>query len=212
MAAASTRAREMLKKALTAAKAGRSSEASRVLLESTAATTGVNSYRHQFLNAMRRIDAARRTTGSTYGQFKVDALYFRDSDFFRYRSNLDGAVIIMELPGSDQPQLFIASRTTIRRRYQALRRSPWRKHSLSAVYDPLRARGGRKLSFWRIRPSATRARYGEPSSGHDGDGSCSAWTSKWRVPQSSSARTDSIARLPLRHALGELALRIVSLW
>jgi len=90
-------------------------------------------YKHQFFNAFY---GSTRLYDLDDNDFKVDALYFRDSDFFRYRANLDGAVIVMELPGTDEGQLFCLANDNSAK-YQAFRTSPLPQAFPVGFYDPL---------------------------------------------------------------------------
>jgi hypothetical protein len=89
-------------------------------------------YKHQFFNALY---GSTRLYDLDDTDFKVDALYFRDSDFFRYRAHLDGAVIIMELPGTDETKLFCLANDHSAK-YQTFRTSPLAQTFPVGFYDP----------------------------------------------------------------------------
>lgn len=88
-------------------------------------------HKHQFFNAFY---GATRLYDIDDTNYKVDGLYFRDSDFFRYRAVLAGAVITMQI--GDECQLFCLCNDHSPG-YEAFRQSPIAKAFPVGLYDPL---------------------------------------------------------------------------
>jgi hypothetical protein len=88
-------------------------------------------HKHQFFNAFY---GATRLYDIDDTSYKVDGLYSRDSDLFRYRALLDGAVITMEI--GDECQLFCLCNNHSPN-YQAFRVSPLAQAFPVGLYDPL---------------------------------------------------------------------------
>ncbi|MFL6600171.1 MAG: hypothetical protein ACJ8R9_02475 [Steroidobacteraceae bacterium] len=88
-------------------------------------------YKEQFFNAFY---------GSTLlfdlddRDYKVEGIYFRDSDFFRYRATLDGAVITMDLGGGEVQIFCLANDQSAK--YEAFRGSPLPQAFPVGFYDP----------------------------------------------------------------------------
>lgn len=88
-------------------------------------------HKHQFFNALY---GATRLYDIDDPSYKVDGLYFRDSDFFRYRALLDGAVITMET--GEGCELFCLCNDH-GQGYQTFRVSPLAQAFPVGLYDPL---------------------------------------------------------------------------
>jgi hypothetical protein len=88
-------------------------------------------YKHQFFNALY---GTTRLYDLDDQDYRVDALYFRESDFFRYRDALDGAVITMEV--GQECQLFCLANDHSAK-YQAFRTSPLLLAFPDGFYDPV---------------------------------------------------------------------------
>ena len=88
-------------------------------------------FKHQFFTAFCGSTRLRDLEDS---KFQVNGLYFRDSDFFRDRSVLDGAVITMEL--HEECKLFCLANDHSAK-YEAFRASPLAKAFPAGFYDPL---------------------------------------------------------------------------
>ncbi len=89
-------------------------------------------YKHQFFNAFY---GSTRLYDIDDTEYKVDGLYFSDSDFLRYRSTLDGAVITTEV-GAHESQLFCLCNDRSPN-YEAFRVSPLPLAFPVGLYDPM---------------------------------------------------------------------------
>lgn len=89
-------------------------------------------YKEQFFNAFY---GSTRLYDLDDRNYKVDGIYFRDSDFFRFRATLDGAVITMEV-GEGVVQLFVLANDHSAK-YEAFRVSPLPEAFPVGFYDPV---------------------------------------------------------------------------
>ena len=89
------------------------------------------SYKLQFFNALY---GSTRLYDFYDKQFKVDGLYFRDSDFFRYRDSLDAAVSTMQVGEVCKLFCYLNDQSP---RFDAIRTSPLVNAFPERLYDPI---------------------------------------------------------------------------